>query len=107
MTTAWLRPRAEADLIDRTRYYGATGGELLGARFFDAALAALRSAERTPGIGASLIGERSGIPGLRAIAITRFPVRWYYFVADERLDVVRLLADAQDLLAAFGEVADP
>ena len=99
MTKAWLRPRAEADLIDRTAHYRAAGGDELAKRFFDSALTSLRSVERMPGIGSPLIGEMCDIPGLRSCAVKGFPIRWYYFVAEDHLDVVRLLADAQDLTA--------
>lgn len=74
----------------------------MGERFFDAALASLRSVERMPGIGSPLVGETCEIPGLRSFPVKGFPVRWYYFVADDRLDVVRLLADAQDLPVILG-----
>jgi hypothetical protein len=37
------------------------------------------------------------IPGPRSSAVKRFPIRWYYFVAEDHLDVVRLLADAPNL----------
>ncbi len=99
MTHAWLRPRAEADLIDKTRHYRADGGDELAERFFGAALASLRSIERMPGIGSPLIGEMCDIPGLRSFAVKGFPIRWHYFIAEDHLDVVRLLADAQDLPA--------
>ena len=36
MTQAWPRPRAEADLIDRTEHYRSGGGDELAERFFDA-----------------------------------------------------------------------
>jgi toxin ParE1/3/4 len=90
-------------LIDRTAHYLAIGGDKLGKRFFDAALASLRSVERMPGIGSPLPGEMCDIPGLRAFPVKGFPVRWYYFVAETRLDVVRLLADSQDLPRALIE----
>jgi hypothetical protein len=32
-----------------------------------------------------------------------FSARWYYFIADDRLDVVRLLSDAQDLLSILDQ----
>lgn len=99
MTKAWLRPRAEADLIDRSAHYRAAGGDELAKRFFDSALASLRSVERMPGIGSPLIGEMCDIPGLRSGAVKGFPIRWYYFIAEDHLDVVRLLADAQNLTA--------
>ena len=102
MTQAWLRPQAEADLIDRTARYRSTGGDELGKRFFDAAMASLRSVERMPGIGSPVIGETCDIPGLRSCSVKGFTVHWFYFVADEHLDVVRLLADALDLPAMLG-----
>lgn len=107
MTQAWLRPRAEADLIDQTWHYSSAGGDELGGRFFEAALASLRSVQRMPGIGSPLIGEMCEVPGLRSCPVKGFPVRWYYFVAEDRLDVVRLLADAQDLLTILGAETDP
>ena len=107
MTSAWLRPRAEADLIDKARYYRGAAGDQLGERFFDAALASLRSLERTPTIGAASIGELCGLPGLPSWPVKGFPIRWYYFVAGDHLDVVRLLADAQDLVALLGIIKDP
>ena len=51
MTTTRLRPLAEADLIERTRYYRREGGDQLGERFFGAAIAALDAIGRMPGAG--------------------------------------------------------
>jgi toxin ParE1/3/4 len=99
VTPAWLRPRAEADLIARTAHYRSAGGDELAERFFDAALASLRSVERMPGIGSPLAGEMCDIPGLRSCSVKGFPICWYYFVAEDHVDVVRLLADSQDLPA--------
>ena len=107
MTRARLRPRAEADLVEHTRYYVRVGGRPLGERFFDAALAALRSIERRPGIGSPRLGELCDIPGLRAWPVKAFPVRWCYFATENHLDVVRLLADAQDLVTILGPTAAP
>jgi toxin ParE1/3/4 len=86
-------------LIDRTAHCRSAGGDKLAARFFDAALASLRSVERMPGIGYPLVGEMCDIPGLRSVPVKSFPIHWYYFIAEDHLDVVRLLADAQDLPA--------
>jgi len=104
VTTARLRPLAETDLIDRTRYYRIEGGDQLGARFFDTAIASLRSIEKMPGAGSPRIGELCEIPGLRVRRITGFPCGWFYFVGADHLDVVRLLADAQDLSAILTDL---
>jgi toxin ParE1/3/4 len=106
VTPAWLRPQAEADLVEKIRYYRAAGGDRLGDRFVSASVASLRTIERSPGVGSMLMGERCDIPGLRAWSVRGFPVRWYYFVTHTRLDVVRLLAGAQDLPPLLADSSD-
>ena len=97
MSVARLRPLAEADLVERTRYYSAEGGTDLAMRFFEAAVASLRAIEKMPNAGSPGVGELCDIPGLRVRRVAGFPVGWFYFVRPEHADVVRLLADAQDL----------
>ena len=75
MTIAHLRPAAEEDLVERTRYYRDQGGDELGERFFDTAIASLRAPERMPSIGSPRIGELCDIPGLRSYRIEGFPHR--------------------------------
>jgi toxin ParE1/3/4 len=107
VTQAWLRSLAEADLIDKTGHYRSAAGDELAKPFFDSALASLRSVERMPGIGSPLVGEMCDIPGLRSCQVKGFPIRWYYFIAEHHLDVVRLLADAQDLPATLRPTDSP
>ena len=97
MKQAHLRPLAENDLVTRTRHYNKNSSPALGERFFDTALAALRPIQRMPGIGSPRIGELCDIPDLRDWPIPGFPVRWYYLETDTHLDIIRLLADTQDL----------
>ena len=107
MTQAWLRPLAEADLIDKTADYRSVGGNKLAERFFDSALASFRSIERMPGIGSPLVGEMCDIAGLRSGPVKGFPIRWYYFIAEDHVDVVRLLADAQAVPAILSPTDAP
>jgi toxin ParE1/3/4 len=97
VTVARLRPLAEADLVERARYYSAEGGTDLGVRFFDAAVASLRAIEKMPNAGSPRVGELCDIPGLRVRRIDGFPVGWFYCVRSDHTDIVRLLSDAQDL----------
>lgn len=99
MTPARLRPLAEVDLVEPTRYHRSAGGDALGERFFDAAIAALHLVERMPGVGSPRTGELCDIPGLRVRRVDRFPCGWYYFIRADHLDIARLLADAQDIAA--------
>ena len=99
MKPARLRPQAEDDLVDAAQYDAQQGGAALAERLFDAALAALEPIQRMPGMGSPRLGRLCGIPGLRAWRVTGFPMQWLYFERDATLDVVRLLADRQDIIA--------
>lgn len=103
MKVAHLRPLAEQDLVERTHHYRDQDGDELGERFFDAAIASLRSIERMPSIGSPRIGEDCDIPGLRSYRIEGFPSGWFYFARADYLDVVRLLAYARGLSTLLTE----
>lgn len=90
---------AEADLIASATHYAAEGGQALANRMVDAALAALDPIERMPSMGSPRLGLLCDIPGLRAWRVDGFPMQWFYFEADDHLDVVRLLGDRQDIIA--------
>lgn len=79
------------------------GGRQLATAFFDGAVAALSVIESMPGVGSPFIGELIEIPGLRRVAIEGFPCGWYYLDRVDGLDVIRLLADRQDLGQLLGE----
>ena len=102
MKPTQLRPLAEQDLIERTRYYAAVEDAVFGERFFAQAIDALRSVEAMPGIGSPLVGELIGVDGLRRIGVTGFPCAWFYIERGEHLDVIRLLADKQDFENLLG-----
>jgi len=106
VTPTLLRPLAEADLVERTHYYRREGGDSLRERFFEAAITALGAIGRMPGAGSQRVVELCGIPGLRVRRIDGFPCGWFYFVTQDHVDVVRLLADAQDLPAVLAGSAD-
>lgn len=86
-------------MLEATRHYASEGSVELAERMFDAAIAALEPIERMPGIGSPRLGQLCEIPGLRSWRVTRFPMQWLYFETEDRLDVVRLLGDRQDLVA--------
>ena len=109
MKRARLRPRAEQDLVDAAKYYTQQGGKKLGAKLFDAALASLKPIERMPNMGSPRLGQLCDVPGLRSWSVQGFPVLWFYFEADDYLDVVRLLGERQDIAAILREpeTSDP
>lgn len=106
MTPARLRPLAETDLVERTRYYRAEASLDVAQRFFDAAVATLHRIETMPGIGSLRLGELCDIPGLWSFRISGFPCGWFYLERSDHLDVVRLLSYAQDLPTLLAEADD-
>lgn len=106
MTEVRLRPLAESDLVDRVRYYRDVGGDDLGERFFGSAIDALDMVGRMPGAGSLRIGELCGVPDLRSGRVEEFPCAWFYFERSAHVDVVRLLAFAQDISAILVNVED-
>lgn len=97
MKPARLRPGARADLADRSRHYEHVGGGDLGLRFFDSAMDALDDIEEMPGMGSPTVGELTGHEGLRRMRIEGFPCGWLSVERDDVIEVIRLLADRQDL----------
>ena len=104
MSEVRLRPLAEADVVERTRYHRSEGGDELGGRFFDAAIEGLQAIQRMPGAGSPRIGELCDVPGLRSHRVTGFPSGWFYFERVDYVDVVRLLAYAQDLATVLADL---
>ena len=102
-----LRPRDEADLLANVHWYLERGGLELGAQVFDTAQPSLTTVQTQPGFGSPAIGQRCGLPGLRAWRVKGFPLRWFYFERDDRIDVVRLLADRQDVAAMLDDKTPP
>ncbi|WP_419944486.1 type II toxin-antitoxin system RelE/ParE family toxin [Candidatus Poriferisodalis sp.] len=102
MSEVRLRPLAEVDLVERSEYYRSEGGDDLGRRFFDTSIATLGEIERMPGAGSLRIGELCGVDGLRSRRLAGYPCGWFYFERRDHVDVVRLLAYAQDLEAILG-----
>jgi len=102
VTTARLRPLAEADLVEGACYYRSAGGDELGERFFDAAISSLRSVDSMPDAGSPRIGQLCDVPGLRVQRVSGFPCGWFYLVRVDYVDVVRLLSYTQDLVTILG-----
>lgn len=105
MKPAHLRPQAEADLVEATRYYAKEGSVELAERMFDAAIAALEPIQRMPAMGSPRLGQLCEIPVLRSSRVTGFPMQWLYFEGSDHLDVVRLLGDRQDVVAILTDEA--
>lgn len=104
MSEVRLRPLAESDVVERVRHYRSVGDEGLGERFFDAALDSLDLVGRMPGAGSLRIGELCGVPTLRSSRLVGFSCGWFYFERADHVDVVRLLAFAQDLTMIIGGI---
>ena len=104
-----LRPQAKLDRAAQSEHYAREGGVKLGDDFLAIALAALAQVEAMPGIASPRIGSALGMRGLRAWHLTRFPLQGLFIERADPLDVLRLLADRQDIetLLRVGGAAKP
>lgn len=99
MKPARLRRTAKQDLSDAALYYAEQGGLALGEDWLLEATSALSRTEAMPGLESPRVAQMCGVEGLRAWAVKRFALRWFYFERDDHLDVVRLLGERQDIKA--------
>lgn len=98
-----LRPLAEHDLANQTRYYRSVGGTELSDRFLDAAVATLDAIAAMPKAGSPRSADLTGVPGLRSRSIPGFRCGWFYLERTQHIDVVRLVSYSQDLASVLGE----
>ena len=99
MKSAILRPKARADLRGEILYYRKHAGKPIANQLVGAADDALQHLQENPGTGSSRIGQILDIAGLRSWHITGFQLIWFYLEYEDRLDVVRLLGERQDILS--------
>ena len=103
MKPAVLRPQALRDQQGEVRYYRKEGGTRLALKVAKATNEGLDQIELEAGIGSPRLGKLLGIPGLRTWRVGKFALLWCYFERGDRLDVVRLLGERQDIVAILGD----
>ncbi len=79
----------------------------MAVKLANATNAALDQLELDPGIGSPTLGKLLGVPGLRTWRVAKFPLLWCYFERWDRLDVVRLLGERQDIASILGDEFAP
>lgn len=94
-----MRPQALRDQQEEARYYRKEGGARVAVKVVKVIHAALDQVELDPGIGSPKLGKYLGIPGLRTWRVAKYPLLWCCFELADRLDVVRLLGECQDIAA--------
>jgi len=72
VSVARLRPLAQDDLAERTRYYRADGGNHLGVRFFEAAVSSLRAIETMPNAGSPRVANSATFRGFESAEFRGF-----------------------------------
>ncbi|MFH1109840.1 MAG: type II toxin-antitoxin system RelE/ParE family toxin [Planctomycetota bacterium] len=97
---------AESDLDEESEYLG-RDDPALAERFLAAARATFADLAATPGLGRSRGFRAARLRGLRSWRIRGFE-NWlvFYRVADETVEIVRVLHGARDLDAAFDQDGD-
>ena len=87
------------------RYYRENAQLGVAGRLVDALERDVGHLQSHPGIGSPALGTKIGIEGLRAWAVSGFPLVILYFEWDDHLDVVRLLGQRQDIATILEDQA--
>jgi toxin ParE1/3/4 len=93
---ARLTPAARQDRRDEVAYYRTEAGAKVAKKLVETLRKSLQSIERQPGLGSPAIGQELGIDGLRAWALSGFPLSLWYFERPDHLLIVRLVGQRQD-----------
>ena len=96
-----LRQLAAADLEGASEYYRREVGEQTALDFIDAVERAVKRIRRSPHVGSLRFAYELAIPDLRAWQLQRFPYVVFYVVADDEIDVWRILHTRRDVPAAL------
>lgn len=90
---------ADEDIAEAVRFYADSGGTPLAADFIDALEHASRLLVDHPEIGSSRFENATGIPGLRGLALARFPYVMVYAADRSNVHVLRVLHSNRDIPA--------
>ena len=97
MKPVLLRPKALEDLESLIRGHTVASGQRFGEQVMTLALEALSSIGPSPGAGARFLGHLCKVPELRTCRTRHLALLWLYLETDDRIDVVRLLAERPDI----------
>lgn len=96
-TPVRLRALAAADLVDASEYYRQESGAQTALAFIDAVEHGIKRISRRPHVGSLRFAYELAIPDLRAWPLQRFPYVVFYVVADDEIDVWRILHERRDV----------
>jgi len=94
-------PAARADVLSAALYYRDQVDAQLAAEFIDAVEEAVRSIGAFPGIGSTRFAEMLRIPGLRTVALRRFPHIIFYVERPDQVEIWRVLHARRDIPEAL------
>lgn len=92
-----LRQLAAVDLDHASEFYRREAGEQTALDFIDAVERGIKRIGSSPHVGSLQFAYELAIPDLRAWPLQRFPYIVFYVVANEEIDVWRILHTRRDL----------
>jgi len=90
-------PAATSDIEGAVTRYRQEAGETIALDFVDALEHATRQIGTWPGTGSPRYAELLGVPGLRSLALARFPYVIFYVELPDRVEVWRVLHGHRDI----------
>lgn len=99
------RGQASADIGAAVTYYLDEADADLADRFIVEVESAIRAIAEAPGTGSPRFGGMLQMPGLRSRRVAGFPFLIFYFEADHRIEIWRVLHERRDLAGTLLEMA--
>ncbi len=98
------RERATADITAAVDYYLNAAGTAVALDFVNAAEQTIDEISRAPALGSPRFGNVLDIPGLRSRRTDGFPFLIFYWEAEDRIEVWRVLHERRDIGATLLDV---
>ncbi len=98
------RERATADITAAVDYYLDVAGTAVALNLVSAAEQAIDETSGTPALGSPRLGNVLEIAGLRSRRTDGFPCLIFYWEAEDRIEVWRVLHDRRDIGATLLDV---
>ncbi|OZD43755.1 hypothetical protein CH252_24780 [Rhodococcus sp. 06-1477-1B] len=94
---------ADDDLVGAVDFYRQTADAETAAQFVDAVERGIGRIASFPSAGSATAEALTGIPGLRSMAVERFPFHLFYTIDEDAIRVHRVLHERRDATRAIRE----
>lgn len=106
MKPVYRRRAAQEDIEAAIHFYLTEAGEQVALGFTDAVESAVQAVRNYPDSGSARIGQESGYSSLRSRRTNGYPYLVFYWVVENRVEILRVLHSSRDLPNILSKLED-